>query len=138
MADWKSALSALSGMAQPDTTTPETTAEVNKKKRTGVVFSTNPDFQYNDNENNNDNNETLPKQQQKLRLSMERAGRGGKTVTIVRGFVGSDADLEELGKWLKQRCGVGGSVKDGEVIIQGDHRTRLVEMLKKEGYTQTK
>ncbi len=137
MADWKSALSALSGMAQPDTTTPETTAEVDKKKRTGVVFSTNPDFQYNDNENN-DNNETLPKQQQKLRLSMERAGRGGKTVTIVRGFVGSDADLEELGKWLKQRCGVGGSVKDGEVIIQGDHRTRLVEMLKKEGYTQTK
>lgn len=137
MADWKSALSALSGMAQPDTTTPETTAEVDKKKRTGVVFSTNPNYQYDENENVNEN-ETLPKQQQKLRLSMERAGRGGKTITIVRGFVGSDADLEELGKLLKQRCGVGGSVKDGEIIIQGDHRTRLVEILKKEGYTQTK
>lgn len=134
--DWKAALSALTGVAQPDTTT-ETSTDVDKKNRSGVVYSTNPDYQYNGNENEN-NNETLPKQQQKLRLSMERAGRGGKTVTIVRGFVGSDADLEELGKWLKQRCGVGGSVKDGEVIIQGDHRTRLVEMLKKEGYTQTK
>ena len=69
---------------------------------------------------------------------MERAGRGGKTVTLVKGFVGSDEDITSLCKLLKQKCGVGGSVKDGEIIIQGDHRQRLVEILKKEGYTQTK
>lgn len=137
MEDWKAALSALTGVAQPDTTTPQEITDNGKGQHSGVVFSTNPNYQYDDNENVKEN-ETLPKQQQKLRLSMERAGRGGKTVTIVRGFVGSAADLEELGKWLKQRCGVGGSVKDGEIIIQGDHRTRLVEILKKEGYTQTK
>lgn len=136
MEDWKAALSALTGVAQPDTKTPQETPDNGKGQHSGVVFSTNPNYQYDD--GNEDTVETLPKQQQKLRLSMERAGRGGKTVTIVRGFVGSDADLEELGKWLKQRCGVGGSVKDGEIIIQGDHRARLLEMLKKEGYTQTK
>lgn len=69
---------------------------------------------------------------------MERAGRGGKTVTLVRGFIGSADDLQSLCKLLKQKCGVGGSAKDGEIIIQGDHRQRLVEILKKEGYSQTK
>lgn len=69
---------------------------------------------------------------------MERAGRGGKTVTLIKGFVGSDEDIQALCKLLKQRCGVGGAVKDGEIIIQGDHRQRLVELLKKEGYSQTK
>ena len=69
---------------------------------------------------------------------MERAGRGGKTVTLVRGFIGSTDDLQSLCKLLKQKCGVGGSAKDGEIIIQGDHRQRLVEILKKEGYSQTK
>ena len=69
---------------------------------------------------------------------MERAGRGGKTVTIVKFFIGSDEDMQTLCKLLKQKCGVGGSVKDGEIIIQGDHRQRLIEILKTEGYTQTK
>ena len=69
---------------------------------------------------------------------MERAGRGGKTVTLVKGFVGAEEDIVALCKLLKQKCGVGGAVKDGEIIIQGDHRQRLVELLKKEGYTQTK
>ena len=69
---------------------------------------------------------------------MERAGRGGKTVTLVKGFVGSDKDINALCKLLKQKCGVGGSVKDGEIIIQGDHRQRLVEILKKEGFCQAK
>uniref|UniRef100_UPI00402A36F2 translation initiation factor n=1 Tax=Alloprevotella sp. TaxID=1872471 RepID=UPI00402A36F2 len=101
-----------------------------------MVYSTNPDFSYQEAET--EENETLPKQQQKLRLSMERAGRGGKTVTLVRGFIGSTDDLQSLCKLLKQKCGVGGSAKDGEIIIQGDHRQRLVEILKKEGYSQTK
>jgi len=69
---------------------------------------------------------------------MERAGRGGKTVSLVKGFIGSDDDMIALCKLLKQKCGVGGSVKYGEIIIQGDHCQRLVEILKKEGYTQTK
>ena len=101
-----------------------------------MVYSTNPDFSYQEAEA--EENETLPKQQQKLRLSMERAGRGGKTVTLVRGFIGSTDDLQSLCKLLKQKCGVGGSAKDGEIIIQGDHRQRLLEILKKEGYSQTK
>ena len=81
---------------------------------------------------------TLPRKQQKLRLAMERAGRGGKTVTLIRGFVGTDEEINALCKLLKQRCGVGGTAKAGEIIIQGDHRTRLVELLKQEGYIQTK
>lgn len=85
-----------------------------------------------------DDSPTLPRKQQKLRLAMERAGRGGKTVTLIRGFVGTDDEIHALCKMLKQRCGVGGSAKEGEIIIQGDHRTRLVELLKQEGYTQTK
>lgn len=106
------------------------------KQRLGVVFSTNPDFNYATEEEPED--ETLPKQQQRLRVSMERAGRGGKTVTLVRGFVGTDADLQALGRTLKQRCGVGGSAKDGEIIVQGDFRQRIVELLKSDGYSQTK
>lgn len=106
------------------------------KHRLGVVFSTNPDFSYaTDDEPATD---TLPKQQQRLRVSMERAGRGGKTATLVRGFVGSDADLQALGRSLKQRLGVGGSAKDGEIIVQGDFRTRVVELLRADGYSQTK
>ena len=140
MTDWKSALSALAGQGhEPQESDKEKVEEKNnpaRRKRSGVVYSTNPDFSYQ--EENGEENETLPKQQQKLRLSMERAGRAGKTVTLVRGFVGTTDDLQALCKTLKQKCGVGGSAKDGEIIIQGDHRQRLVEILKKEGYTQTK
>jgi translation initiation factor 1 len=98
--------------------------------------STNPDYNYvTDDE---PEVETLPKQQQKLRVQMEKNHRGGKTVTIVRGFVGTDDDLKALAKLLKTRCGVGGSAKEGEIIIQGDFKPKVVELLLKEGYTQTK
>lgn len=134
MADWKSALAALGATEEPNDNKEKT--EIDRKKRIGVVYSTNPDYEYSD--DSQEESDTLPKNQQKLRLNMERAGRGGKTVTLVKGFVGSDKDITALSKLLKQKCGVGGSVKDGEIIIQGDHRQRLVEILKKEGYTQTK
>lgn len=134
MADWKSALTALG--ATEETNDNKEKTDIDRKKRVGVVFSTNPDYEYSDDSQEETN--TLPKNQQKLRLNMERAGRGGKTVTLVKGFIGSDEDITSLCKLLKQKCGVGGSVKDGEIIIQGDHRQRLVEILKKEGYTQTK
>ena len=134
MADWKSALAALGATEEPNDNKEKT--EIDRKKRIGVVYSTNPDYEYSD--DSQEEADTLPKNQQKLRLNMERAGRGGKTVTLVKGFVGSDKDITALSKLLKQKCGVGGSVKDGEIIIQGDHRQRLVEILKKEGYTQTK
>ena len=106
------------------------------KDRLNVVFSTNPDFKYETIEE--EENETLPKNQQKLRIFMEKKGRGGKTVTLVKGFIGTEEDLKELGKLLKTKCGVGGSVKDGEIIIQGDFKQRITDLLKSEGYTQTK
>ena len=134
MADWKSALAALG--ATEETNDNKEKTDIDRKKRVGVVYSTNPDYKYSG--DSQEDADTLPKNQQKLRLNMERAGRGGKTVTLVKGFVGSDEDITSLCKLLKQKCGVGGSVKDGEIIIQGDHRQRLVEILKKEGYTQTK
>ena len=134
MADWKSALAALGATEEPNDNKEKT--EIDRKKRIGVVYSTNPDYEYSD--DSQEEADTLPKNQQKLRLNMERAGRGGKTVTLVKGFVGSDKDITALCKLLKQKCGVGGSVKDGEIIIQGDHRQRLVEILKKEGFCQAK
>ena len=134
MADWKSALAALGATEEPNDNKEKT--EIDRKKRIGVVYSTNPDYEYSD--DSQEEADTLPKNQQKLRLNMERAGRGGKTVTLVKGFVGSEEDITARSKLLKQKCGVGGSVKDGEIIIQGDHRQRLIEILKKEGYTQTK
>ena len=106
------------------------------KARLNVVYSTNPDYQYENEEI--EEAETLPKNQQKLRVSMEKKGRGGKTVTLIKGFVGNEDDLKELGKLLKTKCGVGGSVKDEEIIIQGDFKQRIIELLKAEGYTQTK
>ena len=134
MADWKSALAALGATEEPNDNKEKT--DIDRQKRIGVVYSTNPDYEYSD--DSQEEADTLPKNQQKLRLNMERAGRGGKTVTLVKCFVGSEEDITALSKLLKQKCGVGGSVKDGEIIIQGDHRQRLVEILKKEGYTQTK
>lgn len=106
------------------------------KDRLNIVYSTNPDFRYeNDTE---EEAETIDKQQQKLRVSIEKKGRGGKTVTLVSGFVGTETDLKELGKILKTKCGVGGAAKDGEILIQGEFKQRIVELLKAEGYTQTK
>ena len=80
----------------------------------------------------------MPKQQQKLRVSIEKNHRGGKTVTLIKNFIGTDEDIKELGKQLKTKCGVGGSVKDGEILIQGEFKEKIIELLKKEGYTQTK
>lgn len=101
------------------------------KERLGVVFSTNPDFQYETTEEPEAT--TLPPQQQNLKVWLDRL-KGGRVATVVRGFVGSSEDIEALGKDLKRRCGVGGTVKDGEIIIQGDHRERVVQLLAEAGY----
>ncbi len=106
------------------------------KNRLNVVYSTNPDFQYET--ENTEEAETLSPNQQKLRVQLDRKNRGGKVVTLVTGFVGTDDDLKELGRMLKSKCGVGGSAKDGEIIVQGDFKQKVIELLKKEGYTQTK
>lgn len=82
--------------------------------------------------------ETLPKEDQELRVRIERKGRKGKTVTLISGFVGQTGDLEELGKELKAKCGIGGSVKEGEVILQGDLVERVVALLREMGYTRTR
>lgn len=106
------------------------------KDRLNVVYSTNPNFQYET--ENREEAETLSPNQQKLRVQLDRKNRGGKVVTLVTGFVGTDDDLKELGRMLKSKCGVGGSAKDGEIIVQGDFKQKVIELLKKEGYTQTK
>lgn len=108
----------------------------NKKKRIGIVYSTDPDFDYQFNEN--EEVEALPAAQQRLRVSLDRKQRKGKEVTLVTGFVGPAADLKDLGKALKSKCGVGGSVKEGEILLQGDHRNKVVDWLKEQGYSQTK
>jgi translation initiation factor 1 len=103
-----------------------------KKKLKNVVYFTNPNFQY---EYDGDKQmETLPPQQQNLEVHLEKKHRGGKTVNIVKKFVGSEDNLKELGKLLKSKCGTGGSVKDGEIIIQGNFRDKIMEILEKEGY----
>ena len=101
------------------------------KDRLGVVFSTNPDFKYETSEE--EQATTLPPAKQNLKVWLDRL-KGGRVATVVRGFVGPSDDLEALGKDLKKSCGVGGSAKDGEIIIQGDHRDRVCELLTKAGY----
>ena len=107
-----------------------------KQNRTGVVYSTNPDFSYQSNEPAPVT--TLPPPQQQLRVQLDKKQRGGKQVTLVTGFVGTDADLQSLGKLLKTKCGVGGGAKDGEVVVQGDFRDKVLEVLLKEGYKAKK
>ena len=102
------------------------------KKRLGVVFSTNPDFIYEEEETQEP--ATLTPEKQNLIVSIDRKGRGGKQVTLVTGFVGTSDDLAELGRTLKVKCGVGGSAKDGEITIQGDFRDRVTALLKEMGY----
>lgn len=97
-----------------------------------MVYSTDPGFKY---ETVSDEEPaTLPPAQQDLRVWLDRKQRGGKVVTLVRGFVGRDADLQELARMLKTKCGVGGAAKEGEIIIQGDHRERVVDLLTRSGY----
>ena len=103
-----------------------------KKEKVNIVYSTNPDFQFQFDEE--DEQETLAKNQQKLYVSIDRKQRGGKEVTLIEGFIGNEDDLKELGKMLKSKCGVGGSVKDNEIIIQGSFRDKIYDMLLKDGY----
>ncbi len=106
------------------------------KDRLNVVYSTNPDFRYEIRDE--EETSTLPPSQQKLRVQLDRKNRGGKVVTLVTGFTGSDDDLKELGRLLKSKCGVGGTAKDGEIIVQGDFKQKVLDLLKQAGYTQTK
>ena len=103
-----------------------------KNRPVGVVFSTNPDYQYQ--YDDEPEAETLAPEKQRLRVSLDRHHRGGKTVTLVTGFIGTDDDLQALGKLLKSRCGVGGAAKDGEIIVQGEHVEKVKQILAAEGY----
>lgn len=106
------------------------------KDRLGVMYSTNPDFQYNTEDETEE--DTLPKEKQLLRISLDKRNRGGKAVTLVTGFRGTTDDLTSLGKSLKVKCGVGGSAKDGEIIVQGDLRQKVLEILQKDGYAKSR
>lgn len=103
-----------------------------KKKRIDVVYSTNQNFDYSFEEE--EELETLPPNEQTLRVLIDRKQRKGKAVTLIEGFVGTSDDLKELGKKLKSKCGVGGSAKDGEIIIQGEVRDKVMDLLKADGY----
>jgi translation initiation factor 1 len=107
----------------------------NKNNRGGFVYSTNPDFRPDDNHDTPEENRAAGKQD--LRIFLDRLG-GGKMVSRVSGFIGKESDLETLGKQLKQKCGVGGTVKNGEILIQGDHRDKILALLIKSGYKAKK
>lgn len=104
----------------------------NKKNRVDVVYSTNPDFSFDHDEDQSE--ETLDPNEQLLYVSIDRKQRGGKEVTLVEGFVGLDDDLKDLGKFLKSKCGVGGTSKDGDIIVQGKFKDKVAELLEGKGY----
>lgn len=108
----------------------------NKPDARGFVFSTDPGFRFED--ESSDEQETIAPGQQKLRIRLDTKQRAGKAVTLITGFIGSTTDLEQLGKQLKNFCGTGGSVKDGEAIVQGDQREKVMQWLLKNGYSGTK
>ena len=107
----------------------------NKSKRKNVVYSTNPDYQF---DYDQEDQETLPVNQQKLYVSIDRKMRKGKSVTLIEGFVGSADDLKELAKSIKTACGVGGTSKNGEIMIQGEFKDKVVDLLFKLGYNSVK
>jgi translation initiation factor 1 len=107
------------------------------KDRLSVVYSTNPDYNY-ETSAAPQPEETAAPGSQNLRVRLDRKNRGGKVVTLVTGFTGREDDLKELGRFLKSRCGVGGAVKEGEIIIQGDFKQRVLELLLAAGYSRTK
>ena len=111
---------------------------MSKKKLSfdGIVFSTDPSFKTDKEEQKL--TETLAPAQQKLRIKLDTKHRAGKAVTLITGFAGKEDDIETLGKQLKNYCGTGGSVKDGEIIVQGDQRDKVLQWLLKNGYKQTK
>ena len=102
-----------------------------KNKPGGVVYSTNPDYKYTAKPHQG---ATIPPQSQTLKIFLDKKNRGGKTVTLISGFVGKEDAIEKLGRELKSKCGVGGTVKDAEIVIQGDHRERVMKILTEAGY----
>ena len=110
---------------------------MSKKKpdKRGFVYSTDPNFHFDE---ENENIETLPPSQQKLRVSLDTRHRAGKSVTLVARFIGKDEDLQELAKNLRAFCGTGGSAKDGDIIVQGDQRDKVMQWLKNNGYSHTR
>ena len=105
----------------------------NKNDKHGFVYSTDPNFRFENDEEQSA--ETLPAKQQKLKIRLDTKHRGGKAVTLIEGFIGREEDLEELGKKLKNYCGTGGSAKDSQIIIQGDQRDKVLQWLLKNGYS---
>lgn len=108
----------------------------NKSDKHGFVYSTDPNFQFQ--HEGEHAAETLSPQQQKLKVRLDTKQRGGKAVTLVEGFIGTDDDLQTLGKSLKNFCGTGGSAKNGEIIVQGDQREKVVQWLQKNEYKNAK
>ena len=108
----------------------------NWKERLGITYSTNPDYSYQYQEEAEE--ATLPNEKQLIRIALDKRNRGGKSVTLITGFRGTNEELTALGKMLKVKCGVGGTAKDGEIIVQGDFRQKILDILLKEGYAKSK